>query len=279
MNQVILAIPRLLLILGTALALCGCRSSADPGLHSSISASEVRLGALIRGPTAHKRIALVFTGHEFAEGAGVILDELARHRGAASFFLTGTFLTNTAFTSVLQRMIAEGHYIGPHSDRHLLYCEWNPARTTRVTRDDFTGDLRDNVAKLAARGANPHGDARYFLPPFEHYNAEIASWSASLGWSLINFTPGTRSNADYTGEADANFVSSDTIFNSILGREREDPHGLNGFLLLLHLGSGPGRSDKFHVRFGELLDHLAEKGYRFVRVDVLLANCEETTRD
>jgi peptidoglycan/xylan/chitin deacetylase (PgdA/CDA1 family) len=148
-----------------------------------------------------------------------------------------------------------------------------------VTRDDFTGDLRDNVAKLAARGANPHGDARYFLPPFEHYNAEIASWSASLGWSLINFTPGTRSNADYTGEADANFVSSDTIFNSILGREREDPHGLNGFLLLLHLGSGPGRSDKFHVRFGELLDHLAEKGYRFVRVDVLLANCEETTRD
>jgi len=50
---------------------------------------------------------------------------------------------------------------------------------------------------------------------------------------------------------------------------------LNGFLLLLHLGSGPGRSDKFHSRFAELLDTLAAKGYRFVGVDELL----EPSRD
>ena len=88
--------------------------------------------------------------------------------------------------------------------------------------------------------------------------------------TLINFTPGTRANADYTGEADKNFVSSQAIFDSIVKREREDPHGLNGFILLLHLGSGPGRADKFHARFGELLDYLGGKGYQFVRVDELL---------
>ena len=42
------------------------------------------------------------------------------------------------------------------------------------------------------------------------------------------------------------------------------------FLFLLHVGSGPGRTDKFHYRFGELLDQLAAKGYQFVRVDELL---------
>lgn len=88
--------------------------------------------------------------------------------------------------------------------------------------------------------------------------------------TLINFTPGTRSNADYTGEADRNFVPSSVIYDSILARERQDPNGLNGFILLLHLGAGPGRQDKFHTRFGGLLDVLAAKGYEFVRVDELL---------
>ncbi len=53
------------------------------------------------------------------------------------------------------------------------------------------------------------------------------------------------------------------------------PHGLNGFLLLLHIGAGPKRTDKFHTRFGELLDDLAGKGYQFVRVDELLETEQE----
>jgi peptidoglycan/xylan/chitin deacetylase (PgdA/CDA1 family) len=120
--------------------------------------------------------------------------------------------------------------------------------------------------------------ARYFLPPYEHYNQDIALWALDMGLTLINFTPGTRSNADYTGEADTNFVSSQDIFDSIVKKEREDPHGLNGFILLLHLGSGPGRQDKFHYRFGELLDYLAGKGYEFVRVDELLEPKLEVTK-
>ena len=111
---------------------------------------------------------------------------------------------------------------------------------------------------------------RFFIPPFEHYNQQIVDWADELSCVVINYTPGTRSNADYTGEADKNFVPSQTIFDSIVKREQADPHGLNGFILLLHIGSGPGRADKFHARFGELLDYLAGKGYEFVRVDELL---------
>ena len=121
-------------------------------------------------------------------------------------------------------MQAGGHYLGPHSDDHLLYCEWDEPRTTRLTREAFESDLLGNVAKLPLRNTG-----RFFLPPYEHYNAEIAAWSASLGWTLVNFTPGTRSNADYTGEADPNFVPSHVIFDSILERESKDPRGLNGF--------------------------------------------------
>ena len=113
---------------------------------------------------------------------------------------------------------------------------------------------------------------RFFLPAYEQPNAQIAAWSRELGLTLINYTPGTRSNADYTGEADKNFVSSQKIYDSIINKEKKDPHGLNGFILLLHIGAGPGRTDKFSNRFGQLLDYLSGKGYQFVRVDELLGS-------
>lgn len=251
-------------------ALSGCLSPRPKAPPVVASNCETWQGGILRGPTDARRIAIVFTGHGYAEGTDTILGELMRHHGHASFFLTGSFLTNRQFTPFVKRMTADGHYVGPHSDGHLLYCEWNTARTTLVTRDQFRTDLETNLAKLPKTYRKSSRSLRFFLPPFEHYNAEIASWSADMGLTLINYTPGTRSNADYTGEADANFVSSQKIFDSILKREREDPHGLNGFILLLHVGSGPGRTDKFHYRFGELLDYLASKGYQFVRVDDLL---------
>lgn len=235
---------------------------------------EMREGGIIRGPQSAKRLALVFTAHEYAEGGEVILDELRRHHAKGSFFLTGDFLRRPEFESLVERIAREGHYVGPHSDKHLLYCAWERPYRTLVSREEFGRDLLDNVEALP-------GLARtntFFLPAFEHYNREIADWAnQNLGWTIVNYTPGTRANADYTGEADRNFVSSSAIFDSILQREREDPHGLNGFILLLHLGSGPGRADKFHRRFGELLDTLSAKGYDFVRVDELLQPPPEAT--
>lgn len=214
---------------------------------------------------------MVFTAHAYAEGGEAILDELARHDAKATFFLTGDFLANAHFAPLIERFVADAHCLGPHSDQHLLYCSWDTDRKLLVTREQFRRDLEANLDRILASGVQWY-EIGYFLPPFEHYNRRIADWTKelSLSVSLINFTPGTRSNADYTGEADTNFVSSQAIFDSIVQKEREDPHGLNGFILLLHLGSGPGRKDKFHYRFGELLDYLAGKGYQFVRVDELL---------
>jgi peptidoglycan/xylan/chitin deacetylase (PgdA/CDA1 family) len=226
-------------------------------------------GGIVRGPVSAKRLALVFTGHEFAEGATVILDALSRRGQRASFFLTGAFLRNPNYQTLVQRMVREGHYVGPHSDGHLLYCPWTGPKTTLVSREVFATDLERNLEALSPFGIERR-QVRYFLPPYEWYNEEIVRWSRDLGLTLVNFTPGTRSNADYTEEATPQFVASATIFDSIVRREADDPDGLNGFLLLLHVGAGPGRKDKFHPRIGELIDRLMERGYRFVRVDALL---------
>ena len=230
---------------------------------------ELREGGIIRGPTSSRQLALVFTGHGYAEGGETILNELAKHKAKGSFFFTGDFLTNANFQPLIQRLVEEGHYLGPHSDKHVLYCPWEGPKKTLVTHAEFQADLESNLRKIERFGVR-RPQIRYFLPPYEHYNQEIVDWSKAMGLTLVNFTPGTRSNADYTGEADKNFVSSKTIFDSIVRQGAAGPARPEWILLLLHIGSGPGRADKFPARFGELLDYLAGKGYQFVRVDELL---------
>lgn len=227
-------------------------------------------GAIVRGPVDRNQIALVFTGHEFAEGATTILDVLAKRGMRASFFLTGDFLRDPAKARLIERMVRDGHYVGGHSDAHLLYAPWTGPKKTLVSREEFVKDLENNYAELARFGVT-RDNARYFLPPYEWYTTEIAAWTRDMGLTLVNFTSGTRSNADYTEEGSAQFVSSERIFRSILEREEQDPNGLNGFLLLLHVGAGPGRADKFHLKFDELAVRLKDRGYSFVRVDTLLA--------
>ena len=112
--------------------------------------------------------------------------------------------------------------------------------------------------------------AKYFLPPYEWYNDSIANWSKELQVQLINYTPGALSHADYTTDKDKNYRSSEKILASILQSEQNRPAGLNGFILLMHIGAGPGRTDKFYRKLPELVRYLKAKGYQFQRVDNLV---------
>ncbi|MDB6122889.1 MAG: Polysaccharide deacetylase [Pedosphaera sp.] len=230
---------------------------------------ELREGGIIRGPKNEKRIALEFTGHTFAEGGETILDQLAKHHAKASFFLTGDFYANPKFKPLIQRMIKEGHYVGPHSDKHILYCPWDGPKKTLVSSNEFKSDLAVNLQKIEKFGVK-RSQIKYWLPAYEWYNQDIVDWSKGMGLTLVNFSPGTRSNADYLEDKAKNFISSKAILESISKKEQQDTNGLNGFLLLLHLGVGPARTDKMSDHFGELLDYLSGKGYQFVRVDELL---------
>jgi peptidoglycan/xylan/chitin deacetylase (PgdA/CDA1 family) len=226
-------------------------------------------GAIVRGDVASKKLALIFTGDEFGESTAPILDILKSRRQQGSFFVTGNFLRRSELKPLVRRIVREGHYLGPHSDSHPLYCDWDERERSLVTKTFFTADLRKNIAALRAVGAMRPGKPAYFVPPYEWYNREHVQWSRELGVELINFTAGSGSNRDYAREDDPKFVSSRRIYDDILAYERKDPDGLNGFLLLLHLGSG--RRDPFHAQFPSLCDALSRRGYESVRVDELFA--------
>ena len=251
----------------TLIAFCGTATARG---EIPFAATVVRdaEGGVIRGDVETKRLALIFTGDKFGESAAPILDTLAQRHIKGSFFLTGGFLEQDSLRPAVKRMVEEGHYVGPHSDSHPLYAPWEDRRKSLVTAEFFKDDLQKNLDGLRRVGALSPGTPILFVPPYEWYNAEQVAWSDAMGVGLINFTPGSGSNRDYAREGDRVFVPSQQILDDVLAYERKDPHGLNGFLLLLHLGSG--RRDPFHPQLGKLCDELAKRGYEFVRVDELL---------
>jgi endoglucanase len=226
-------------------------------------------GGIIRGDTTTKKIALVFTGDEFADGGDFIAKTLKKKSIHASFFLTGNFYRNKKFKKILTALKQNGNYLGSHSDKHLLYCDWTKRDSLLVTKKQFTEDLQNAYKELKQWGIEKN-EAHYFLPPYEWYNDSIARWTKEMGLQLVDFTPGTRSNADYTYPVMGNkYVSSDSVFNSILHYEVKSTNGLNGFILLVHIGTDPRRTDKFYKRLPELIDTLKSRGYGFVRIDEL----------
>jgi len=224
----------------------------------------------VRGDTSVREIALVFTGDEFGDGGNFISDILRKERIKASFFLTGNFYRNEEFAPVIKSLKSDGNYLGSHSDRHLLYCDWSIRDSLLVTKEEFMTDLADSFSELEKYGIRK-SDARFYLPPYEWYNDSIALWTAESGMVLVNFTHGTKSNSDYTyPEMQRGYSDSKTIFNSIIEYEKVSASGLNGFILLIHIGTDPRRTDKFYLYLPDLIGRLKINGYRFIRIDELL---------
>lgn len=245
------------------LLLSGCGANKMRLKHT-----ESHLGAITRGNTTKKQIALVLTGHEYAEGGAHILKTLDSLQRKASFFFTGDFYRNPDFSDLIASLRKQGHYLGAHSDKHLLYCDWEQRDSLLVSRKEFSEDLLNNYAEMRRFGIAKE-EAAYFLPPYEWYNDSISAWTRELGLQLINFTHGTLSHADYTTPSMPSYRSSRIIFDSILEHEAGQPKGLKGFILLIHIGAGPERTDKFYLLLGELMQELRLRGYDFVRVDEL----------
>lgn len=227
------------------------------------------MGAIIRGDTSFKKIAIVFTGDEFADGAASITQTLVKEKIKASFFFTGRFYNNPAFSASIKKLKSSGHYLGAHSNNHLLYAPWHKRDSLLIDKTTFNDDLLKNYTAMKKYGIQKK-DANYFLPPYEWYNDSIAVWTKQKGLQLINYSPGTISHADYTWPELKNYRSTESIFSSIKNYEAKNSKGLNGFILLLHIGTDSKRTDKFYYQLPQLIQWLKQKGYEMKRIDELL---------
>lgn len=215
-------------------------------------------GGIIRTDPSVKHIDFVFTAADKADGAERIISTLRKYNIKGGFFFTGEFFE--MYPDVVRRLVAEGHYVGSHSYGHLLYAPWGSRDSLLVTKQEFEEDIFKSYKVLREFGIT---DAPYFIPPYEHYNATISSWVRQLGLQVINYTPGTFTNGDYTTPEMKRYFSSKEILGRIWEYERTDPNGLNGHIMLIHFGTDPARTDKFYDKLPGLIRELRRKGYSF----------------
>lgn len=220
-------------------------------------------GSIIRMNKDEKKIYLLFSADKAFEGVPTILQALKKNKAKGSFFLTGNCLRSEANQKVLAEIIQAGHYVGGHSDKHLLYASWENRNKSLVTPDSLIADIKQNLKALEAVGVNP-AEQNFFLPPYEWYNTESVNLIEALGLKVINYTPGTGTAADYTLPNMTNYRSSDELVKGLYKYEKK--HGLNGALVLIHPGTESERTDKLYNRLEEIIRYFSKKGYTFERL-------------
>lgn len=219
-------------------------------------------GAIVRMNQHKKSIYLIFSAHDLSEGSVSILATLKKYDVKGSFFLTGDFYRDQRNKPTIMQLLADGHYLGAHSDHHLLYADWKKRDSLLVDRSLFEKDIRSNFEAMKQFGLPPK-EGKIFLPPYEWYNKEVVSWINQMGLTTINFTPGIRTNADYTTPEMAGYRSSEQIVKELFQVEANDPNGLNGAIVLIHPGTSPDRKDKLYHHLDEIVTYFLQKGYHF----------------
>jgi len=213
-------------------------------------------------------VALLFTGHDLSEGTATVLNSLKRHQVKGNFFLTGDYLRNASFKPFVRQMLKDGHLVSGHSDKHLLISDWGSRDELLVSRDSFLRDLKANVNELARLGTAAY-QRQYYIPSYEWYNSQTVVWAKEIGLSSINYTPGIRTAADYTyPEMGKRYLSSAAILEDLWSYEAKS--GLNGFMVLIHMGTDERRKDKLYHHLDDIINILKKKGYQIVDIPGLL---------
>lgn len=252
---------------GTAVLIYLLAVQENQALHKGYT---ITRGGITRMDSTRKEIALVFTGDEFGEGLSTITQTLKQQQVKGSFFFTGNFYRNKALQPAIRQLYKEGHYLGPHADQHLLYCDWSKPDSLLVTQQQFIHDINANLGVMQQLGIDT-AKVRSYIPPYEWWNDSIARWSAEMGLQVISFTPGTGSNADYTyPEMGKRYKSSEAILQSVKAFEANRAGKLNGAILLIHAGTDARRKDKLYLQLHQLINYLKQRGYRFTKVDDLV---------
>ncbi|MBQ3522457.1 MAG: polysaccharide deacetylase family protein, partial [Bacteroidales bacterium] len=226
----------------------------------SLAVVKDKYGAVIRLEPDKKDIYLVFTADSMFQGGVKILSTLKKERIKGSFFLTGNCLRMAEHADLIKDIIKQGHYVGGHSDKHLLYAPWEKRDSMLVSRSEIMEDLKANAQALAEFGVDFEG-SRWFLPPYEYYNEECVDIIENMGYKVLNYTPGTATPADYTTPSMKNYQPSQKLIEKLYNFE--NALGLNGAILLIHPGVNEERTDRLYNRLGEIIQNLKKKGYTF----------------
>lgn len=230
---------------------------------------------ITRGVKDYKEVCLTFDGGASAKATTEILSILEKKSIRCTIFLTGKFMQR--YPELVKRMVADGHEIGNHtySHHHLTTYRFNERHNTlkKVNRLYLQKELKatqEIFRQLTGKDITP-----YWRAPYGEHNAEIRNWAKEIGYTHISWTRDYKRNQsldalDWVTDRNSElYLTSEQIKDRIVNFGEDDEDGLNGCIILMHLGS-ERPYDNAYKKLPELIDELRDKGYEFSTVSEIL---------
>jgi peptidoglycan/xylan/chitin deacetylase (PgdA/CDA1 family) len=194
---------------------------------------------IARGSTEHPWIALTFDAGGPSALAPSILDTLREKDVHCTFFLTGYWARNNP--ELVQRIVAEGHELGNHSNTH--------PRFTQLSNEEIGEELaavEELVVELTGASTKP-----YFRPPYGNRNDRVRRVVQENGYLTIYWTYFVW---DWVDDEPAEAVLEYALEGAS-----------NGAIVVMHLGSW-----QIEEVLPEIIDELQAQGYRLVTLSEML---------
>lgn len=186
-----------------------------------------------------KVVALTFDDGPWPSQTEQVLDVLAEHDVKATFFMVGTMVDR--YPAIAQRVAAEGHVIGNHTQNHTIL--------TRQSHDVTREQITDGSLTIRHRtGVLPS----WFRPPGGGMNMSVVSEAKRMKMDLAMWDVDPQ---------DWRRPGVDPLLNNMLS------HIKPGSVVLMHDGGGD-RSQTI-AALPRLIEALKAQGYLFVTLDQL----------
>lgn len=180
--------------------------------------------------------ALTFDDGPHAEGTPAVLEILRREGVAATFFLVGEQVRRNP--SLVGEILAAGHDVGLHCDRHRNLLRLGPAQV-RADIDRAQAVIEEHTGRPTA----------LYRPPYGVLNAAALALARSRGWRTLLWSDWGR---DWEARA-----TPESIAARVSGEASE------GAVLLLHDAddySSPGSWRRTALALPRVLENMAARG-------------------
>lgn len=227
---------------------------------------------ITRGATGDMNISVTFDGggYESGEEAEAILSTLRERSIKATIFLTGLFIRK--YPGIVREMVRDGHEIGNHTldHHHLTDFSLTLRQTTSPGIDKTFVEKELRGAAELFRAATGAEMAPLWRAPYGDINGAIRDWAFESGYVHVGWTYDAKKKEsldtlDWVYDRKSRLYRTSSKIKQRILNFGKGSAGLNGGIILMHLGT-LRKDDRASNILGEMLDALAEKGYRFVKV-------------
>ncbi|MEJ2420547.1 MAG: polysaccharide deacetylase family protein, partial [Acidobacteriota bacterium] len=222
---------------------------------------------LTRASLGRKVVLLTFDGGGNDNATTSILRTLKREHIHATMFLTGEYMRH--YPDLVRQIVAAGNTVGNHtfSHPHLTTYRFNGRQETLPGVSGPFVESQLKRADVLFKQLTGRNMAPYWRAPFGEYNRQILEWGALAGYRSVYWTEHLDTLDWVADRKSPLFHTPENVLERLIGRSKRAPYGINGGVILMHLGTERNGSSRIDLILPSLIDRLKKEGYSFTTVD------------